>query len=307
MTGALLRTVPLRYQIGERTLASVSRRLVAIDFTLDDVLAEGAVALPPLPADADGYLLRSVPLARLPDAVAQAGGLLVYVRENFPRHYASLGGSFDAYLAGFGGKTRSTLNRKSRKFAELSGGALDIREYRSAADLAEFHALARQVSSRTYQERLLDAGLPDEAGFHADLAARGAEDRARGYLLFLDGAPVSYLYTPIDDGRVIYAYLGYDPAVAVHSAGTVLQLEAMKRLFAEGRYRLFDFTEGDGQHKRQFATGQVDCANVLLLRPTAAHRLLVASHRGFNAFVARGKQLAADAGFATRLKRLLRG
>ena len=36
---------------------------------------------------------------------------------------------------------------------------------------------------------------------------------------------------------------------------------------AEGASAWFDFTEGEGQHKRQFATGGVDCVDLLLLRP----------------------------------------
>ena len=66
---------------------------------------------------------------------------------------------------------------------------------------------------------------------------------------------------------VIYAHVGHDPAFNDLSPGAVLQLEAMRDLFDEGGFARFDFTEGEGQHKRQFATGGVACVDLLLLRP----------------------------------------
>src|SRR3546814_19032209 len=90
----------------------------------------------------------------------------------------------------------------------------------------------------------------------------------RCWLLFVDDGPISYLYSPAEGDTLIYAHLGYDPAFSEFSPGTVLQLEAMRDLMGAGRFRLFDFTEGDGQHKRQFGTGTLECVDLLLLQPT---------------------------------------
>lgn len=299
--------IPLRFQVGERTLFSIRRHLVRIAFDLDALIDGAEPNLASLDQAADGFIFRSLPINKLGGVQARAGEFAVYVRDEFPRYYASLEGGFDEYLAKFSGKTRSSLKRKAKKFAELSGGELDVREYRTPNEIGEFHGLARQVSQLTYQERLLDAGLPDSDVYRAQMMRIAAEDRARGYLLFLQGRPVSYLYTPINKGCAVYAYLGYDPGLASHSPGTVLQLSAMERLFAEGRFRLFDFTEGEGQHKRQFATGHFDCANVMLLRRTMANRALIAAHRGFHGGVGRLAEIAEGAGVKARIKRLLRG
>jgi CelD/BcsL family acetyltransferase involved in cellulose biosynthesis len=85
----------------------------------------------------------------------------------------------------------------------------------------------------------------------------------------------------------------------------VLQLEATRLLAAEGRYTRLDFTEGEGQHKRQFGTGGIACADVLLFRPTIANRLLIASVRGFDGLAALAKGLSTARGFGW-LKRLRR-
>lgn len=300
-------TMPLRFQVGERTLAAVPRRLVTKGFDLESLLGEAGLHLPALPPAADGMMLRSLPAAQLDHIAAQAQGLLVYVRQRYPRYYTSLSGTYDEYLATFSAKSRSTLKRKVRKFEQLSSGQLDVRAYRTPDEMETFYTLARSVSQKTYQERLLGSGLPESEDFRRDLQDRAARDEARGYLLFLNGEPVSYLYTPIQQGCVIYAYLGYDPALANHSPGTVLQLVALEQLFSEQRHRYFDFTEGDGQHKRLFATGCVDCVDVLLLRPTVSNRVLIATHRSFHAGVEALADVAERYGVKSRLKKWLRG
>src|SRR3546814_12668167 len=75
------------------------------------------------------------------------------------RSYASLEDGFDAYLASFSGKSRSTLKRKLRKLAERSGGILDIRSFRAPEDVDAFHRDARGVSAKSYQGRLLAAEI----------------------------------------------------------------------------------------------------------------------------------------------------
>lgn len=300
-------TMPLRFQVGERTLAAVPRRLVTRGFDLESLLGEAGLHLPALPAAADGMMLRSLPAAQLDRITTQAQGLLVYVRQRYPRYYIGLSGTYEDYLATFSAKSRSTLKRKVRKFEQLSGRQLDVHAYRTPAEMETFYRLARNVSQKTYQERLLGSGLPESETFRRDLQDRAARDEARGFLLFLNGEPVSYLYTPIHQGCVIYAFLGYDPALASHSPGTVLQLAALEMLFGEQRHRYFDFTEGDGQHKRLFATGCIDCVDVLLLRPTVANRVLIATHRGFHAGVETLADVAERYGVKSRLKKWLRG
>ncbi|MCA1750009.1 MAG: GNAT family N-acetyltransferase [Parasphingopyxis sp.] len=275
---------PLRFQLGARTLFSVRRRLATVGWSLDEALAGEPSALPVLAPGDHGYLLRSVPEAEA-ERLAARSDMLAFVRQRYPRRYADLSGSFDDYMATFSARTRSTLRRKTRKFAELSGGTLDLRSYRGAEEIEEFHALARRVSRKTYQEKLLDAGLPEGAEALAEMRRLAARDRVRAWLLCLEGQPVSYLYAPANGETLIYAYLGYDPDFARHSPGAVLQIEAMREVIEEGRFRRFDFTEGDGQHKRQFATGSVACADMLLLRPTAGNRAVIAALKAFDGAV----------------------
>ncbi len=122
------------------------------------------------------------------------------------------------------------------------------------------------------------------------MARLAAANNVRAWLLFVEGKPVSYLYAPADGDTLIYAYLGYDPEFAKFFPGAVLQTEAMRQVIEEGRFR-FDFTEGDGQHKRQFATGSVDCVDLLLLRKTVGNRVLLAGLRGFDGAMSLAKRV----------------
>ena len=296
--------IGLKFQIGARTLATMPRRLVRVPFSLDAALAATPPVLAALPDDADGYLVTSLPEPML--AGLDRRGLLAFVRQRYRRYYIDLAAGEAAWLAGLSGSARSGLKRKAKKLAVANGGTLDIRRYHDAEAFADFHPRARAVSSTTYQEKLLGSGLPDDAVSVRHLASLAAEDRLRAWLLFLDGAPVAYLCCTADGESLCYTYVGHDPAHNDLSPGAVLQVEAMRELFAEGRFARFDFTEGEGQHKRQFATGGTACADVLLLRPTLANHGVVGALRGFDGAMAMAKRAAMHPVLAKLAKKVRR-
>ncbi len=289
---AVAATVALPFQVGARTLATVSRRLVRLSVPLEQALAGDPLILPGLPATADGYFIRALPDAMRAELAAP--GLRAFVRQSYPRHHARLDQSFDDWFANLSANARSTLRRKRRKLAEASGGALDVRQYGRPGDVAEFFAHARAVSADTYQEKLLDAGLPADAlpAMRA-LAERG---EMRGWLLFLDERPIAYLYAPAQGRTLLYAHLGYRAEFGHLSPGGVLQLEAMRMLLEERAFAYFDFTEGDGQHKRQFATASLPSHDLLLVRDTLGNRAALRTLDAFDSSVALAKRTASRLG-----------
>lgn len=314
-----LRDVPLRFQLGDWTLLRVGRRLQVRQVQLAELPAPLAALAPPdqpeLPHDAlapgsEGFLIRALPLAAGAPPVQRIGGYLCYVQSRYPHYFVDLGGGFERYKAGFSSRSRSTIQRKVRRFAEHCGGTIDCRGYRTPQEMTEFFALARSVSQKTYQEKILDAGLPEGPGFQREMQALAAAGAVRAWLLFDAGKPVSYLYCPAEGETLIYAYLGYDPAYLKLSVGTVLQWLALEALFGEAetqeRFRLFDFTEGEAEHKRLFSTGSVPSANVLFLRDSIANRALVRAHLSMDRFSGRLGDALARWGLKARLKRLLR-
>ncbi|WP_232833952.1 MULTISPECIES: GNAT family N-acetyltransferase [unclassified Sphingomonas] len=291
-------TIPLRFQIGARTLASVPRQLDRVALSLEQVLAGDVPALPA--GGRDGYLVTSLPAARR-DAL-DCDGLIVAERQRYTRYYTDLAIGHDAWLAGLSGQARSTLKRKTKKAA---AAGMAIRAYRTAAQFDAFHPLARAVSAMTYQERLLDAGLPEDAASVAHLRAMADRDALRAWLLLIDGAPAAYLCCTAQGQALRYDHVGHDPALGDLSPGTVLHAAAMRDLFGD-RFRWFDFTEGEGQHKRLFATGGVACVDLLLLHPTIGNRATLGALAAFDRGIALAKRLARQPALARLAKSVRR-
>lgn len=277
--------VPLRFQVGAFTLASVRRWLERTPFSLADALADR----PPPPGSGD-QLVTSLPVARL--GALGRDGRIALVRQRYVRSWVDLTLGYDEWWRGRSAQARSGLGRKLRRL----GPAPEVRRYATLDEVAAFLPLARRVAATTYQERLLGAALPDTPDFHREVLARAAADSVRGWLLFVAGKPVAYLFCTADGDTLRYDHLGHDPAHAALSPGGVLQLLALRDLMAERRFARFDLLEGDGRHKRLFATGGVSCCDVLLLRRTIPNRLLAWALAGFDAGVAR-------AGSSRRLRR----
>ena len=80
---------------------------------------------------------------------------------------------------------------------------------------------------------------------------------------------------------------------------------ALTDLFAD-RFARFDFTEGEGQHKRTLATGSVACRDVLLLRRTLANRAALAGLAGFERAVTAAKRWTQVPGVAALARRARR-
>lgn len=277
----------LRLQIGARTIATIPRRLKRIGLSLDDALGGRMPMLPALAAGDDGYLVTS-----LPDAVVPDWPGLRFERQRYTRYYVDLAAGEAAWRAGLSGQTRSTLKRKAKKLAAASGGRLDVRRFRTAAELGDFQPIARTLAEKTYQERLMGAGLPDDPAWVEQMVAAAEADTVRAWLLYVDGVPAAYLWCGAEGATLRYDYVGHDPAFAALSPGSVLMEAALVDLF-DDRFARFDFTEGEGQHKRGMASAGVACRDVLLLRPTLANRGAVAAVGGFDAAMRLAKRAAA--------------
>lgn len=295
--------VPIDFTIGARRLLAVPRQLTTWSFTLEQVLQS---ALPAATAPGpDGLRVLSAPTGSLAAIAARYPGFVAGGRQDYRRHYIDMSTGFEAYLARFSGKTRSTLRRKARKLAEECGG-YTVTEHRSPDEIEAFLAAALPLSARTYQARLLDAGLPDTPAARRAMLEAAEDDRMRAFLLHAGGQPLAYLSLPVVGSTLVYAHLGYDPGWARLSVGTVLQMDALERLFDEARYRWFDFTEGEGAHKAMFGTDCAACSSFVLLRPTLANRALLGARRAFDSGVAQAKALAERSGALAGIRARLR-
>lgn len=296
----------LKLQLGARTLAAIQRDLLRVPVDLIDAMAGRLPNLPPLPRDSHGYLVTSLAEPRLDDITRATPEMLLHVRQRYARYHADLTLPFADYWNRLSGNARSQLKRKGRRVAEVSGGSVRITRARTPDEVEAFHDTARRISQRTYQERLMGGGLPDDDGFVRSMLSTAAADRVRAWLLHIADEPAAYLYCEGRGGVLRYDHVGHDPAFNDLSPGSVLMLEAFRDLMSGDRFERFDFTEGEGQHKRAFATGGVPCADLLLLRPSLTNRLTAAALGSFDAAAATAKRFAqhpALKGLANRVRR----
>lgn len=303
------RNVPLKFGVGDWTLALRTLPLQVCSMRLgelDQPVDSPAPPADPLLPDSRGYYLRALPVAQPLPRLCVVDGWLRYVTLQYTHCFIDLQLGLDAYRAKFSGKTRSTIARKIRKYQEHSGGQTRWQIYDQPQHMAEYHRLAREVSVRTYQERLLDAGLPADPEFVEQVTAAASKGQVRGYILFDAERPVAYLHCPIENGAYIYAYLGYDPDYMRLSVGTVLQWLALEDMFARRDARYFDFTEGQSDHKRLFASHEQLCANVMFLRPTLGNRLLVKLHIACENAASSVGRWAERMGIKARIKAVMR-
>jgi hypothetical protein len=300
-------TVPVRFVAGSRQLASVPRRLQTVAVSLEDLIRGHDPAWPKVASDADGLRVLSAPISTLDGIRDTYPGYLLAGIQRYPRHYIDMQGlTYEGYLGKFSSKTRSGFQRKQRRLAQAMDNQVAVREFRTAADVPAFMADAVPLSHRTYQGRLLHAGLPEDAAAIDAMTELAADGRLRAYILYGRGKALSYLYVPVHERVVIYAHLGYDPGAAQWSVGTILQLEAMKRLFAEGKYRYFDFTEGTGQHKEMFSTDSAEACSFLALKPSASNYVVALALDTFNGAVRTARRVAQRSGALAYVHRLLR-
>ena len=301
-------SVPLKFQLGDlvfgRAFLSLYRRSAQPH---ECPLNIGDTPEPPSLLDgADGYVVWSHPIAKKLPTISRRQNAILYTPRQYRRFSIDLACDFNQYIAKLSRNTRSALKRKVRKFSEASGGNIDFRAYRTPEQLNEFFPLARKVSAKTYQERLLGVGLPAGQSFMASARSLAKQDALRAYLLLLNGQPISYLYCPVRWGIVIYDHMGYDPAYSSLSPGTVLQRLALENLFTERRFVMFDFTEGEGQLKETFSTGSRLCADIYVIRRRLTPISLVLLHRTVDTASSAAGMILDQLNIKSSVRKLLR-
>ncbi len=301
----------LSFQLSDKTLLKTNLSMLMCELGLNNPPCDPAdISVLPTADDdkkVDGFIAWG---ARVNDQVKTlqvADGLIVYIPEQYNRFYTRLDQSFDDYKKSFKSKTRSGIQRKVNKFAKLSGGEIDFRVYTRPEELPEFLTCATQLTRKTYQTKLLDAGLPEDEAYRRQLLDMAAENKVRAFLLFKENQPVSYLVLDAVGDTLVYRYLGYDPEESKTSPGTVLHWLALEYLTDHDQFKYLDFTEGEGQQKRTFGTESIYCANIYWLNKNIKNLALVYSQVTLNRASSAIGNALDSLGIKARLKKILRG
>jgi hypothetical protein len=302
-------TQRLRFTFGEFRLFSWKFPALVCAEHFTTLAADPAGILLPfdrLGAGLDAIVIPSCPLASELPAVTRDTRAMRYVPWQFEHYCIELrAASLNDYLAGLNGKTRHEHLRKLRRFQQLSGTTV-CREYRTPAEMEEYLRVAGELARKTYQSRLLGAGLPDTAEFRRATLYDAGRGLVRGYLLFHEQKPIAYGHCCGDGDVLYYEHTGYDAEYANSAPGVALLHHILERAFEERRFRLLDFGHGNAQWKRSYATASAHCASVYYFRPTIGNAIRIAAHRHATAFSDSTVNLLERLGLKARLKRLFR-
>lgn len=218
-----------------------------------------------LPENVVGYQLRRTAVDRFPRGLSRQGEWICYSPRQEFLYFVRLFGSFDAYLQLRSAKSRQNLKRAVKRFVERNPDGFEI--FTQPESMAEFHRAAVEISRKTYQTFMFDAGLPDNSEYLRLMQDRALCGEARGYLLRENSKPIAFAWCTGKDDAITYQVIGYLSEYAPLSPGTVLLYLIIKDLFGLNKYQKFDFGPGNAFYKESFATDKIEFADSYLLRP----------------------------------------
>ena len=297
----------LPFAFGGVTFFSAHLQALVLDAPFNHVTFDPSHASPPQPFPDGIEVTRicSCPLQPTKRTIALLPHAILYIPAQYEHLYIPIGGSFEQYLQKFSSKTRWTLRKKLKRLVDESGAA-PFCEYSAAQGMAEFYSLARAVSQKTYQERLLDAGIPRAKDFPLELERLARTSGVRGYILMHQSLPMAYALCFAHGDTLTLDKTGYDPQYAHLNPGTVLTYLMIERLFQKQEFRVFDFGTGYYEYKALFSSGRVPCADIMYLRRTLRNFVLVFSHAGLDRASRIIKKGLAGLGIKSRVKKWIR-
>jgi len=170
------------------------------------------------------------------------------------RWVASLEGGVDGYLARRDAKLRSNLRRAAKR-ARAEGIAFE-----AGGTLGRALAVERRSWKGEAHTGLLITGMRT---FYGELLAR-LGDRARAVFARKDGEDVGYILGGVRDGTYRGFQFSYDARLAHVSLGSLLQMEQIARLAAEG---VGTYDMGiDLPYKHRWADGPMDTVVLAVVR-----------------------------------------
>ena len=285
---------PLSCQLAEFTLAKFELRRLrliggALDFPEDpaayDLLfSELASQLAAQTRDFDTLYLDGVPLDAflwkyLQESNAIRRRFLTYQPEAAkPYLQLRFTGTFEDYMGKFTAKHRKNVNREIKRLKTGALGELQFVRYELPEEVPTFLEHAVELSKKTYQWILLHRGLDDPNLLRHRLPLLAKHGWFRSYLLFCGGKACAFLLGYQCRGKFIFFEIGYDPAMASYSVGTVMQFLAVEDLFNYNRPEALDLGTFS-RYKEMLSTERDLRGSVFLFPRNARARFMRTSHR----------------------------
>ncbi|HKW80489.1 MAG TPA: GNAT family N-acetyltransferase [Casimicrobiaceae bacterium] len=240
---------------------------------------------------------------------APVSGFLPLQNGRLYRHRrAAIADSLDGYMKQLVKHTRTDLRSNRKRFAaRASAGGHGTRCFRTPDEVPAFVAAAAAVSRKTWQYRLMGAGLRDEQALCRRYVALAQRGWFRSYVLYVGEKPIAFQLGFVYRGRFYSEQMGYDPDWAPHHVGIFLHTEIIADLAASnGAVRELDFGNGDSLYKKRLSTTSEVEGYFYLIPSHRRGRLLVAGIRTTNAVSAVLGAVLGRFGLRTKVRDLMR-
>jgi len=221
--------------------------------------------------EADAILFRQLQLGCVLHHAALARSTFSTWQRGSPsdlRWQIDLPATLDEYVRTLSPSMRKGARRTASRLQREFGDRLSVRVFDEPAELETFVRDAESVALETYQRRL---GVGFQGG-HEQARTKMLMESGwfRGYILYLDEAPIAFEQGEVYRGRFHSLSAGYDPAYGRHRVGAYLLMKAIEDLSSAGM-SVFDFGFGDADYKRRLGHRSIEEADAIIysrrLRP----------------------------------------
>jgi CelD/BcsL family acetyltransferase involved in cellulose biosynthesis len=172
----------------------------------------------------------------------------------------------DAFLISLGRSQRSKLRRKYKKVLKLFPGKVQVKCYRSLAEIDTVASDMELVASKT-AKRQLGFGFSDTLRAREQMVIAAENGWLRAYVLYLEGKPVAF-WTGVVYQRCLHAdHVAYDPSYGAVSPGIFLFLSILEDLRREDIGNI-DFGRGNTQLRECFCDVQRAESRTHIFAPT---------------------------------------
>jgi hypothetical protein len=224
----------------------------------------------------------------------------------YTRRLIHFKGSFDEYFAGLSRSTRYNIRRSRSRLVSDFGEEPKLIRVTKPDQVDDFLRRSEQVSRKTYQWRLLGAGLRNNEETRASLRYAAELGWLRSFLFVLKENPIAFIQGYQFAGTLQGTHHGYDHDLARYSIGIQLWIAALKDMFDEATPEWFDFGNGDAHYKESLSNVSTDGLLLYLWPSTLKNRVFVGTVKTLKSVNRFGSKTVEKLKLKSRLKRIIR-
>jgi CelD/BcsL family acetyltransferase involved in cellulose biosynthesis len=193
-----------------------------------------------------------------------------------------------------------------KKLREGALGQMRLARFETPEEVSAFLEQAVKVSRKTYQWTLHQRGLSATDLLRRRLLFAAERGWMRSYLLHCGGNACAFLVGFQYRGRFLLDEIGFDPALAKYSVGTVLQLLTVEDLFNHNCPSIFDLQDY-ATYKEVLSTESYLQTKMFLFRRGAYSRFLRTGHHGCQLTTRTVSTVLDRLGWKSKIRKILRG